>query len=51
MKIWDLPSPEEEEIRLFQDKRVLPKTKQCVHGNSMTVFFFFQHKAFSEVNN
>jgi hypothetical protein len=30
MKIWDLPRTEEEAIRLFQDKRVLPKTKQLL---------------------
>ena len=40
MKTWDLPRTEEEGIRLFQNKRVLLKTKQCVNGNSMTLCFF-----------
>jgi hypothetical protein len=34
------PRTEEEAIRLFQDKRVLPKTKQCVNGHNVTLFSF-----------
>ena len=40
MKICDLPRTEEEAIRLFQDKGMLPKTKQCVNGHNMTLYSF-----------
>ncbi|XP_065584942.1 protein abrupt-like isoform X4 [Artemia franciscana] len=37
-QIWDLPRTEEEAIRFFQDKGLLPKTKQCVNGHNMTLY-------------
>ena len=40
MKTWDLPRTEEEAIRFFQDKGVLPKTKQCLNGHNMTLYSF-----------
>ena len=40
MKIWDLARTEEEENRTFQDKGMLPKTKHCVKGHSMTLCSF-----------
>ncbi|KAK2715421.1 uncharacterized protein LOC136043868 isoform X2 [Artemia franciscana] len=39
-QIWDLPRTEEEAIRFFQDKGLLPKTKQCVNGHNMTLYSF-----------
>lgn len=39
-KIWDLPQSEEGAIRLFQDKGVLPKLKQCINGHEMTLYSF-----------
>ncbi|XP_065571028.1 uncharacterized protein LOC136033938 isoform X2 [Artemia franciscana] len=40
MKIWGLPKTEEEAIRFFQDKGLLPKTKQCLNGHNMTLYSF-----------
>ena len=37
MKIWDLPKTEKEAIMFFQDKWLLPTTKQYVNGHNMTL--------------
>ena len=36
-KVWGLPKAEKEAITFFQDKGLLPPTKQCVNGHNMTL--------------
>ena len=40
MKLWDLPNTEKEAIIFFQDKGLLPPTKQCVNGYNMTLYSY-----------
>ena len=39
MKIWNLPKTEKEAIIFFQDKELLPTTKQCGNGRNMTLIY------------
>jgi hypothetical protein len=40
INIWDLPRTEEQAIIFLQDKRLLPKTKQCVNGDTITLYSY-----------
>ena len=40
IEIWDLPKTGKEASRFFQDKGLLPKTKQYIDGHSMTLYYF-----------
>ena len=40
MKILDLPKTEKEAIVFFQDKGLVPTTKQCVKGHNMTLYSY-----------
>ena len=40
MKIRDLPKTEKEAIIFFQDKGLLPTTKQCINGHNMTLYSY-----------
>ena len=38
--IWDLPKTEKEAVEFLQDKGLLPKTKECENGHTMTLYFY-----------
>ncbi len=38
MKIWDLPKTEEESVRFFQAKGVLPKIAICDKNHEMKLY-------------
>jgi len=40
MKIRDLPKTAIEAIIFFQDKGLLPTTKQCINGHNMTLYSY-----------
>ena len=40
MKIWDLPKTDKEAIIFFQDKGLLPTTKQRINGHKMTLYSY-----------
>ena len=39
-KIWNLPKTEKDAIMFFQDKGLLPTTKQCVNGHNLTLYSY-----------
>ena len=40
MKICNLPKAIQEASIFFQDKRLLPTTKQCINGHNMTLYSY-----------
>ena len=38
MSLWDLPKTEEEAVRLFQSKGIIPTEKYCKNGHPMNKF-------------
>ena len=39
MSLWDLPRTEEEAVRLFQSKGIIPTEKYCKNGHPMKLYF------------
>ena len=55
MKTWDLPKTEKEASTFFQDKELLPTTKQCVNEHNIldtwTQYIVLFHQLYTKEPN